>query len=371
MKISDIVIVANSPGELSALVKPVIETAAEQIKDKRIILVLTPCQYTSGWEHEYIRTIRGIDKVISAEEFKSWILLNRKPDFVFNSKGLVVYLGGDLAYPILIAKKLKYQAFAYVQDRIGWIKSYKRFFVPDEETKAKFAKHSDIVTKFTVVGNLMVDSISHLPKWSPEKNRITFMPGSRAWQIKHTTPIYQKIIQELQYLNSNLKFQIVSSPFEPAIEIPGTTKIHFEDTINSELVITIPGTNTARLASLGIPMLVIFPLDDPDVIPLEGIPHLIGKIPYFGSKFKRFLADTLNKKVKFFALPNIKAKEEIVPEIRGIIKPEQIAAEAMKLLQNLPKRQTMSQKLLSCMGNAGAAQKIVEEICEAILSPIK
>jgi len=71
---------------------------------------------------------------------------------------------------------------------------------------------------------------------------------------------------------------------------------------------------------------------------------------------------TLNKKIKFFALPNIKAKEEIVPEIRGIIKPVQIAAEAIRMLQNLPLRQSMSQKLLSSMGNAGAAKKIVEKI---------
>ncbi|MFA6549475.1 MAG: hypothetical protein WCT39_06080, partial [Candidatus Margulisiibacteriota bacterium] len=62
----DIVLVANSPGELSALVKPVAETFAQKISDARLTLVLTPCQYTSGKELEYIKTIRGITHTISA-----------------------------------------------------------------------------------------------------------------------------------------------------------------------------------------------------------------------------------------------------------------------------------------------------------------
>ena len=358
----DIIIVANSPGELSALVKPVAETLHEKIKDARIILVLTPCQYTSGKEIEYIKTIRGISEIIPQEGYSKWILRNQKPKIDFAEKGAVIYLGGDLAHAILVSKKVKYPAYAYVQDRAGWTGSYKKFFVPDAETKKKLK----LKKKVKVVGNLMVDSIETMKKWSPQKNVITFLPGSRNWQINHTTPIYKKIIEHIRTEMPQISFQLVSSPFIKAKPIQGVKMIGLDDVYNSELVITIPGTNTARLAALGMPMLVVFPLDNPDVIPLEGLPHYIGKIPYIGSKFKRVLVDTLNKKIKYFALPNMKADREIVPEIRGVIDPASVALKAITLLKDLDRRENMSDELKKAMGNAGAAEKIAEEINETL-----
>ena len=359
----DIILVANSPGELSALVKPVAETLAEKLKDIRLILVLTPCQYTSGRELAYIHTIHGISQIITAADYKKWILLNQKPKIDFSPKGIVLYLGGDLAHAMLVAKKIGFPAFAYINDRIAWTSFYQRFFVPDQTSANKFTKCKH---KVTVIGNLMVDSVANLPKWSPHKNVITFLPGSRAWQINHTTPIYKEIMAKIKKIKPDLVFQLVSSPFEGAVGIEGVKIVKFEETHNSELVITIPGTNTARLAAMGIPMLVVFPLDDPEVIPLEGLPHFIGKIPCFGSKFKRLLADRVNKQTKFFALPNIKADKEIVKEIRGIIDTDLVAKEALALLNNPGQRLAMSRNLLNALGNPGAANKIAEEINAAL-----
>ena len=358
----DIIIISNSPGELSALVSPV---AKELHKDQsiRTFLVLTPCQYTSGKEIEYANSIKGFSKIISANEYKAWILKNKKPNIKFEDKGAVIYLGGDLAHAMLVAKKLKYPAFAYVQDYIGWVNFYKRFYVPDQQSFNKFKKHNK---KLKIIGNLMVDSIEDIPKWSPQQNVITFMPGSRQWQIKHMTPLYAKIMDEIKKLIPNATFQLVSSPFEKAIDIKGAKNISFEQAGNSELVITIPGTNTARLAARGIPMISIFPLDNPDVIPLEGLPHFICMIPYFGSKFKSWLVNTVNKRTKFFALPNIKAQKEIVPEIRGTIIPLEIAKLCFELLNNRQKREAMSQELIRAMGSNGAAKLLVKEIYETL-----
>lgn len=362
----DIVLVANSPGELSALVKPVAETLSEKITQARIVLVLTPCQYTSGKELEYIKTIRGISEIIPANDYKNWILKNQRPKIEFNANGLVLFLGGDLAHAMVISKKLRLPAYAYVQDYIGWTKFYQGFFVPDEEILRKFAKNSRLKDKIKVVGNLMVDSVANLPKWTPQKDVITFMPGSRQWQINHMTPIYEKIIIAIKHQLPEAKFQLVSSPFQPAIEIPNTKIIDFEQAYNSDLVITIPGTNTARLASLGLPMISIFPLDDPNVIPLEGLPHFISMIPLLGPWFKRTLVNALNKKIKYFALPNIKAKEEIVPEIRGIIDPALVAVKAVSLIKANDKRQEMSRALIRAMGQPGGAGRIAEELNEAL-----
>jgi len=362
----DIILVSNSPGELSALVKPVAESIAEKMKDSRIILFLTPCQYTSGKELEYLKTIPEITEIIPSESYKTWILRNRKPKIDFSKKGLVLYLGGDLGHAMLIARKVKYPALAYVQDRISWTGFYKKFFVPDAKSKRKFARGKKIEPKIKIVGNLMVDSVNHLPQWKPESNVITFLPGSRQWQIKHMTPLYEKIIKQLKAKIPGLKVQLVSSPFQPAAEIKGAKMIDFDEAYNSELVITIPGTNTARLAARGIPMIVVFPLDNTDVIPLEGLAHFIGKIPHLGSKFKKTLIQTLNKRIKYFALPNIKAEQEIVPEYRGAIDIDTVVMKTIDLLQNDKLRKKMSEDLKRSMGEPGASGRIVEEINETL-----
>lgn len=362
----DIVIVANSPGELSALVKPAAEAIAAKLTDIRITLVLTPCQYASGKEIEYIKGIKGIGEVIDQAGYKNWILRNHRPNITFKEKGIVLYLGGDLAHAVLVARKLRFPAYAYVQDFFGWGSFYKMFFVPDAATHRKFAKNDKLRKKLKVIGNLMVDSIGDQPKWAPQKNIVTFMPGSRDWQVKHMTPIYENLIALLKSQRPELIFQLVSSPFEKAMIIKGTKIIKFEEIYNSELVLTIPGTNTARLAALGMPMLVLFPLDNVDVIPLEGPLHYICKIPHLGSKFKHFLADTINQRTKFFALPNIKAGRQIVPELRGKLDLLSVAKQALALLDDPARRQEMSANLRQAMGEPGAALKLTEEINEAL-----
>ncbi|MFH1541785.1 MAG: hypothetical protein ABIE84_01700 [bacterium] len=351
----DLIIVANSPGELSALVKPVAEVASETF---RITLLLTPCQYTSGKEKEYVQTLKGITHFISQEGYKNWILRNKKPDIEFSKEGIVLYLGGDLAHAMLVAKKAGYPAYAYVQDFVSWKGFYKKFFVPDEHSLKKLK----LKDKYEIVGNLMVDSIADLPKWTPESNVITFMPGSREWQIKHTTPIYEQIMAGIRDQVPGIKFQLVSSPFQPAIPIEGVKTISFEEAHNSELVITIPGTNTARIAARGIPMIVVFPLDNPDVIPLEGLLHYITSIPYFGSKIKRYFAELMNKQTKFFALPNIKADREVVEEIRGKIDPKEIADKALALLKDQERRKEISKEMVEALGKPGAAQQIIQRL---------
>ena len=356
----DIVLVANSPGELSALVKPVAEEFSKH-KDKRIILVLTPCQYTSGKEEEFTKNIKGIELVVTAAQYKSWAFLNRKPNVQFSRKGAVLFLGGDLAHAMLMARKLKYPAYAYIDERIAWTKFYRKFFVPDQLTYDKFAGNTP-VEKLKIVGNLMVDSVSELKKWSPAENVVTFMPGSRRWEIDYMTPLYKEIMTLIRKEVPSCQFQVASSPFVKAVPIEGAATIDFKDIDNSALIVTIPGTNTAKIAARGIPMVVVFPLNHPEVIPMEGLGDLIGKLPVVGRIFKQWVAETVNRQTKYFTLPNQKADKEIAPEIRGIIDPLGVAMKVVELLKQQDRRREMSAELIAAMGEPGAAKKIVEEI---------
>lgn len=361
----DIILVANSPGELSALVKPM---AKELSKNKavRVVLILTPCQYASGKEIEYSKGIKEIDEILSPSEYKKWALLNQKPKHIkFSKRGVVLFLGGDLVHAVVVAKKLKYPAYAYLNERISWKRFYEKFFVPDPSAYQKFSRQVS-KDKLKIVGNLMVDSVADLKKWQPEKNVITFLPGSRKWQIDYMTPLYQEIIRLIKKEVPDVKFQVVSSPFIKARPLEEAKMIEFEKIYNSEIAVTIPGTNTARIAALGIPMVVVFPLNHPEVIPMEGLADLVGKLPVMGKSFKKWIANIINRKTNFFALPNQKAGREIVPEIRGTIDPFSVALKVLILLNDQEKRRQMSVELIEAMGKPGAAKLIAEEIYAGI-----
>jgi lipid-A-disaccharide synthase len=372
----DIVLVANSPGELSALVKPLAEKFKEKARSARLILFITPCQYASGREVEFAQKILKVDQIISTEEYKKWLLTGPLP-YTPHNLGVVLFLGGDLLHATLIAKKLNYKAYAYLAGKhIGWRNVFSRFFVPDDslfknEEKAK------------VVGDLMTDSIQVQPRekvrnhWHLKNDRLTlaFMPGSRHWEIAHMLPLYRKIIKILKSRIPELQLMLILSPFITVEDIEKYPEhslfdvlATFDSISAADLAVTIPGTNTAQIASAGIPMLVLFPLDNPEVIPLEGIMHYLTSIPLLGYFLKRLIAFEVNRKTKYFALPNIKAGREIVPEMRGSIKPKEAAEKIINLLSHPSILRNMEKELSTLMVRSGAANKIVEDILNETLS---
>lgn len=359
----DFVLVANSPGELSALVKPIAaELGRQQLG--RVTLVLTPCQYNSGKELEFAKELKGLDRIITAAEYKRWALTGKSP-LPFNSRGVVLFLGGDLLHAIIIAKKLRFPAYAYLNEIIGWKKAYKKFFVADQLGFRKFAPQLP-PEKLIESGNLMVDAVADLPSWQPEPGVITFMPGSRRWEIAYMTPFYRQVKHLVEKELSGIRCQVVSSPFVEAEPLDGARVISFAELHNSELVVTIPGTNTAKVAARGIPMLVVFPLNNAELIPMDGLANLIGRLPLIGKFIKRGTAALINKKTRFFALPNQKAEREIVPEIRGNITPQEVARKVIDLYKDRAGREKMSQELLQALGKPGAAKKIVEELINGL-----
>jgi len=134
----------------------------------------------------------------------------------------------------------------------------------------------------------------------------------------------------------------------------------------SHLALTVPGTNNMQLALFGVPMVVILPLNRAELIPLDGIAGLISpKIPPVGL-VKRKILLRLSRKIRFVALPNIRAGKEIVPEIRGIIKPEEVAEKAVELLSHPDKLKEISCQLKELTRERGAKDKVVDVILETI-----
>jgi len=236
MRKFDVVITVNSPGELSALVRPTVEKLAETHPEIRIILVVTPCQYASGRELEVARKFKGISEIILPEEYKRWIWQGKAPQGIkFGEEGLVLFMGGDLLHAVLLSKKLRYKALAYTE-RLQWIKNFNRFLVPDKLTYDRFLKKVP-KEKVRLVGNLMVDGINlkfgkeeAKVKWELSKSPIiTLMPGSRFFQIKYMTAFFVRVAELITEECADAQFLLNLSPYVTLDKIEKAINPHLKD----------------------------------------------------------------------------------------------------------------------------------------------
>lgn len=396
----DIVILVNGPGELSSFVKPTVEALNKKSQNIRIILVITPCPYSTGKEAAIAGKMAGVSKVLSKDEFIRLALINRRPkDLALSRSGIVVFMGGDILYGKIIARRLKYPAIAYSEAYAKWPNIYRKFLVPDQFIFDKFKKQGFPQHQIRIVGNLMADSIK-LVKTREDifrnygldtgRKLISFLPGSRPFQVHFTLPFYAKTAYEIVKLNKDFQFAYIISPFLPdgilekELQMAGfqmvNDRIKYKDIsiviINkdqhdaiaaSDLVITIPGTNTAEVAIIGTPMISIFPLDSSQMIPLEGIFEIIGKLPGLGFFFKKLYVKMAQRRARFFAIPNMKAGKEIVPELLGNVQPDSLAEKAVFLLNDTNKLAQMKKELRDSLGGPGAASKVAEVILNEVL----
>jgi lipid A disaccharide synthetase len=132
-----------------------------------------------------------------------------------------------------------------------------------------------------------------------------------------------------------------------------------------DLILAIPGTINAEAASLGIPMVVCYTYNKPEIIPVGGLPAILGKIPLTGP-FLKFIVWKIFQRLKFFAIPNIKAGEFIVPEIRVHYKADEISSVMVELLRDSEKRKEMSEKLKKLFMREGASQRLSNVVLEVL-----
>ncbi|NEQ73719.1 MAG: lipid-A-disaccharide synthase [Okeania sp. SIO2C9] len=127
------------------------------------------------------------------------------------------------------------------------------------------------------------------------------------------------------------------------------------------LCLTTVGANTAELGSLAIPMIVLLPTQQLDIMRAwDGLPGLLANLPGVGAAFAAGINWLVLRKGKLFAWPNIWAKQEIVPELVGKLTPETIAELVLDFLTHPEKLAEMRDHLRSVRGQPGAAQKLAE-----------
>ena len=117
-----VVIVSNGPGELTTWVNPLVDELNKIKKsqydhdklDFTLRLVLVPCPNATGKEFSVANSWNKFEVITKSKNF--WKLVTMPHSFAnWPKKGVVIFLGGDQFWSILLAKRLGYLNITYAE----------------------------------------------------------------------------------------------------------------------------------------------------------------------------------------------------------------------------------------------------------------
>ncbi|ACK71180.1 putative lipid-A-disaccharide synthase [Gloeothece citriformis PCC 7424] len=403
----DILILSNGPGEVSTWVRPVVKALRQHLGDDRtsvrISVILSPCTHAMGTESAIAQSYPEVDRVQSPEHFFPFLLWGKTAEnWDWHRKGIVLFLGGDQFFPLVIGKRLGYRTLIYAEWDARWYRWIDHFAVMNASVMRKIPPHYH--DKMTVIGDLMEDIISEFSP-SPLKDGssealIALLPGSKPWKLDQGVPLCLAIAQQIQLKRPNTRFIIPVAPTlnlptlakfadrqqnpiinqfawvgaslgtneedKPYFKTDGGLKIElitqfpaYDLLSQSHLALTTVGANTAELATLSVPMIVLLPTQRLDAMRTwDGLPGMLANLPGVGSLFAKMINLMVMRKKRLYAWPNLWAKEEIVPELLGELKAEEVAQIALNWLENPEQLETIRKRLQSVRGEPGAAYKM-------------
>lgn len=430
MQAADILILANGPGEVTTWVRPVVKALRQQLGDDRslvrISVILSPCPNATGKEAAIAKSYPEVDRVQDAEYFFSFLLWGKTAqNWDWREQGVVVFLGGDQFFPVVIGKRLGYRTVIYAEWDARWYAWIDRFGVMQPKISADAPQK--YAHKLTVVGDLMADVGSQElgvrsqglegETHSCDSSLIGLLPGSKPAKLSQGVPLGIAIAQYIHAAKPQTRFAIPVAPtldlstlarfadpnHNPLIRQLGwgeaeliiSTDAHnkaFLKTPNGlkielyrefpahdllsqcRLCLTTVGANTAELGSLAVPMIVLLPTQQLDAMrSWDGLPGVLARLPGVGSGFAKsinwlVLNWLVRRQRHLFAWPNKWAKEEIVPELVGNLQPSEIAQLVLAYLEHPEKLEEMRSRLRAVRGQPGAAQKLAnlvqQELCQ-------
>ncbi len=415
----DVVILSNGPGEVTTWVKPVVAALRAKCphsEDLRISVVLSPCPNATGREADIVRQYPEVDRVQEARHFWGFLLRGKTVDqWDWSDRGVVLFLGGDQIYPVIIGKRLGYKTVIYAEWFANWHRWVDAFGTLNEIVQQKAPvpyRH-----KFTVVGDLMGDgqalaadqeAATHALGLTPETDLIGLLPGSKRAKLTQGVPLLLATADYVAQRRPQVRFVVPVAPsldlatlmayadpeknpfmavFQaPMAQLHAATETRPLPVITTQrgteialwqpfpahaitslcrLCLTTVGANTAELGSLGVPMMVLLPTQQLEAMNAwDGLLGLLVNLPGVGKPLNRlvnrvFLA-YVQRRHKLFAWPNIWAKREIVPELLGKLDAALVGDLVLAYLDNPTLLTQMRQDLQRARGTPGAAEKLVD-----------
>ncbi|WP_448599595.1 lipid-A-disaccharide synthase [Thermoleptolyngbya sp.] len=430
----DLLILSNGPGELATWVRPVLRAlrvALGQDRSRvRISLVLSPCPNATGREVAIAQRYPELDRIQAAEHFFPFLLWGKTAEnWDWGDRGVVLFLGGDQVYPVIIGRRLGYRTVLYGEWETRWHGWIDRFAVMNAALVNRApAQHAH---KFTVIGDLMADvygglelsgdsaapvGLSAVPALpSADTPLVGLLPGSKPAKLAQGVPLCLAIAQKIHAARPDVQFVI---PVAPTLDLDTLARFadpeqnaiaHYFGAVRASLVpptqpggpfpdhcpslktesglsislwtpfpaydlllrcqlcLTTVGANTAELGALAVPMIVFLPTQQLDAMRAwDGIPGLLANLPGVGGAIAKLINGWFLRKSRLLAWPNIWAGEAIVPELVGNLKPEDVSTLALDWLENSGKRDAVRDRLRQVRGAPGAAEKLAAMVVEEL-----
>ena len=408
-----IVLVCNGPGELSTWVRPLAQRLNTELPlrpsqpgaSTGLQLVLVPCPNATGTEHRVAAAMGLFERIIPAARFW-WLLLRPRRYGPWPRRGVVVFLGGDQFWTVLLSARLGYRHITYAE----WVARWPRW---NDRIAAMGPAAADRLrsrwrSRCQVVGDLMADlsESARSEQPLPAGDWLALLPGSKRAKLQVGVPFLLDTADRLAAQRPQCRFLLPVAPTtsvqellayasqtnpiarhysagEPALHqaeqglefvtTKGTRILLIEQQpahgvlSQCRLALTTVGANTAELGALGVPMIVLVPTQHLHVMQAwDGGIGLLARLPLLRRLLGMALTAWRMRHHGFLAWPNISAGRMVVPERVGPITPQQIAAEAADWLDQPVRLEGMRDDLRSLRGQPGAVAALAAMVRELL-----
>jgi len=396
-----IVLVCNGPGELATWVRPLASRLHRELALRpldpvarlALLLVLVPCPNATGGEHRVAERMGLFERIVPARRFW-WLLLRPRRHGPWPRQGVVVFLGGDQFWTVLLSARLGYRHLTYAEWVARWPRWNDRIAAMGPAAAARLAPRWQ--ARCQVVGDLMAD-LSESARGEqplPPGDWLALLPGSKRAKLQVGVPFLLDTADRLAAQRPGCRFLLPVAPTTSVQELlaysgsanpiaahygageaqllhgaegaelrtaAGTRILLVEDQpahavlSQCRLALTTVGANTAELGALGVPMIVLVPTQHLQVMQAwDGGLGILARLPILRWLLGAALTAWRMRHHGFLAWPNISAGRQVVPERVGAITPAQIAAEAADWLEHPDRLEGMRADLQSLRGQPGA-----------------
>lgn len=411
-----IVLVCNGPGELTTWVRPLAQRLHRDLPLQPLTqgsplslrLVLVPCPNATGSEHRVAAAMGLFARILPARRFW-WLLLRPQRHGPWPRRGVVVFLGGDQFWTVLLSARLGYRHITYAE----WVARWPRW---NDRIAAMGPAAADRLAarwrdRCRVVGDLMADlsESSGADQGLPPGEWLALLPGSKRAKLQVGVPFLLETADRLAALRPGCRFLLPVAPTTSTAELlayggpanpiavhysagpphleqgpdgpelrtaAGTRVLLIERQpahgvlSQCRLALTTVGANTAELGALGLPMIVLVPMQHLHVMQAwDGGLGLLARLPVLRWLLGVAMTAWRMRHHGFLAWPNIAAGRAVVPERVGTITPAEIAEEAAGWLAQPERLAGMQDDLRSLRGQPGAVAALAAMVREVLPPP--
>lgn len=385
---AELILTGNGPGELRGWVLPVAHAArARQVgqdQPTRLTAILTPSQFATGREADVIRRWGLFDRILDVPEALrvsfGLSTLSREP------QAAVVHMGGDLWFSGRLAKRLGVQACAMSENTLIASRhhAFARVFAVSSEIAAALRARGVPPQKILTTGDPRADTILDAESEVEHASgyTVSFLPGSRDRIFEVVAPYFLAVAHGLAARIPGVNVQIVTSEFLspgiiasmqqhaaaawPGLQVHWVTDGSPAALLRSDVVMTIPGTNTLELAYLAVPFVVVVELGLLHRAPLEGAAEWLSRVPLLGPPLRQAMLRQYLRRTPYVALPNIRAGRSLVPEWVGRWAPDDLTKRLADLLADGKQRMAIRRELQQTFGGSRGASRVIVETALAL-----